>query len=75
MKKFKTTNMQTLIFNTTTKTVEITFENGTKKTYEDVPTVAVTDGFYEVRQTDSKEDKRFPVFRAPITNTNMEIQR
>lgn len=67
--------MQTLVFNTTTKTVQITLENGEIKNFEDVPTVAITDGFYEVRQTDMMEDKRYPVFRAPIVNTNMEIKR
>lgn len=67
--------MQTLVFNTTTKTVQITLENGEIKNFEDVPTVAITDGFYEVRQTDMMEDKRYPVFRAPIAKTNMEIKR
>lgn len=67
--------MQTLVFNTTTKKVEITLENGNVKTFEDVPTVAITDGYYEVRQTDMADDKRYPVFRAPIANTNMEIKR
>lgn len=67
--------MQTLVFNTTTKTVQITLESGEIKNFEDVPTVAITDGFYEVRQMDTLEDKRYPVFRAPISNTNMEIKR
>jgi hypothetical protein len=67
--------MQTLIFNTTTKTAEVTFENGSNKSYEDVPTVAIMEGFYEVRQTDMMEDKRYPVLRLPIANTIMEIKR
>lgn len=67
--------MQTLIFNTTTKIVEIIFEDGRSKFFEDVPTVSIMEGFYEVRQTDHIEDKRYPVFRAPIANTNMEIKR
>ena len=67
--------MQTLIFNTTTKTVEVTFENGSTKSYEDVPTVAVMEGFYEIRQTDMMEDKRYPILRLPIANTIMEIKR
>lgn len=67
--------MQTLVFNTTTKRVEITLENGSVRTFEDVPTVAIIDGYYEVRQTDITDDKRYPVFRAPIANTNMEIER
>lgn len=67
--------MQTLVFNTTTKRVEIRLENGSVRTFEDVPTVAIIDGYYEVRQTDITDDKRYPVFRAPIANTNMEIER
>ena len=67
--------MQTLVFNTTTKTVQITLESGEIKNFEDVPTVAITDGFYEVRQTDMMEDKRYPVLRLPIANTIMEIKR
>jgi hypothetical protein len=67
--------MQTLVFNTTTKTVEITFEDGTTKTFEDVPTVFVGVGYYEVRQTDMMEDKRYPVYRVPMEKTNMEIKR
>lgn len=66
--------MQTLVFNTTTKTVEITFMDGTTKRFEDVPTVSIGEGFYEVRQTDMMEDKRYPVYRLPIANTNMEIK-
>lgn len=67
--------MQTLVFNTTTKTAEVTFEDGSTKKYEDIPTVAVQDHFYEIRQTDMMEDKRYPVLRLPIANTNMEIKR
>lgn len=68
--------MQTLIFNTTTKTVEITFEDGKIINYSDVPTVKVREeGFYEVMQKDEFEEKNFPVYRMPISNTNMEIKR
>lgn len=67
--------MQTLIFNTTLKTVELQFENGETKRFEDVPTVFVGEGYYEVRQTDMMEDKRYPVYRVPIEKTNMEIKR
>ncbi len=67
--------MQTLIFNTTTKTVEITFENGNTKTFEDIPTVAIMEGFYEIRQTDMMDDKRYPILRLPISSTIMEIKR
>jgi virulence-associated protein VapD len=67
--------MLVLIFNTTTKTVEVIYENGVSKTYDDVPTVAIMEGFYEIRQTDLMEDKRFPVLRLPISQTVMEIKR
>jgi hypothetical protein len=67
--------MMVLIFNTTTKTAEVTYENGVSKTYDDVPTVAIMEGFYEIRQTDMMEDKRYPVLRLPIANTIMEIKR
>ena len=67
--------MQTLIFNTTTKTAEITFEDGSTREFYDVPTVSVQEGFYEIRQTDTLDDKRYPVYRLPISNTNMEIKR
>jgi hypothetical protein len=67
--------MQTLIFNTTTKTAEMIFEDGTTRIFDDVPTVFVGEGFYEIRQTDMMEDKRYPVFRAPMASTNMEIKR
>ena len=67
--------MQTLIFNTTTKTAEMIFEDGATRIFEDVPTVFVGEGFYEIRQTDMMEDKRYPVFRAPMASTNMEIKR
>lgn len=68
--------MQTLVFNTTTKTVSVTFNDGSSKVFEDVPTVKVREeGFYEVMQKDEFEEKNFPVLRLPISNTNMEIKR
>ncbi len=67
--------MQTLIFNTTTKTAEVIYGNGSSKMYNDVPTVSIQEGYYEIRQLDVLEDKRYPVLRLPIANTNMEITR
>jgi hypothetical protein len=70
--------MQTLQFNTTTKSVKVT--EGSLQTstvlfkYENVPTVKVSEGFYEVMQKDEFE-KSTPVLRLPIGNTNMVITK
>jgi hypothetical protein len=70
--------MQTLQFNTTTKSVKVT--EGSLETstvlfkYENVPTVKVSEGFYEVMQKDEFE-KSTPVLRLPIGNTNMVIRK
>jgi hypothetical protein len=68
--------MQTLVFNTTTKSVKVT--EGDNLTilfqYENVPTVKVLDGYYEVMQKD-EFDKSTPVLRLPIANTNMVIKK
>ena len=71
-------NMQTLIFNTTTKTVAI--KEGFTIMYEfiNVPTVKPMDGYYEiyVRTEDSDGNtSTVPVFRAPIGLTNMIITK
>jgi len=76
--------MQTLIFNTTTKTVTV-FE-GVKSqspiiyTFSDVPTVKVNEGYYEVMREfensqDSERKMREPAARFPISATNMLIQK
>jgi len=68
--------MQTLVFNTTTKSVKVT--EGDNLTilfqYENVPTVKVLDAFYEVMQKD-EFGKSTPVLRLPIANTNMVIKQ
>jgi hypothetical protein len=70
--------MQTLVFNTTTKTAKL-YEGIADETklivqYTDVPTVKVMDdGFYQVMQRDPL-DKQLPVLRVPIANTNMFIK-
>jgi hypothetical protein len=70
--------MQTLIFNTTTKTAKL-YEGIAEKSdlivhFSDVPTVKVMDdGFYQVMQKDAME-KQLPVLRVPIANTNMFIK-
>jgi len=73
--------MQTLIFNTTEKTVEV-YENIELSTakklvrYINVPTVRPKDGFYEVVQKDSIDEvKVYPVARFPISSTIMLIER
>ena len=70
--------MQTLVFNTNTKTVKVTEGKtlGTEILYEfnDVPTVRVApEGYYEVVQSVEGADTRVPVARFPIANTNMRI--
>jgi hypothetical protein len=70
--------MQTLVFNTTTKTAKL-YEGIAEKSeiivaYAEVPTVKVMDdGFYQVMQRDAME-KQLPVLRVPIANTNMFIK-
>jgi len=70
--------MQTLVFNTTTKTAKL-YEGIAESTtliahYTDVPTVKVMDdGYYQVMQRDALE-KQLPVLRVPIDNTNMFIK-
>jgi hypothetical protein len=70
--------MQTLVFNTTTKTAKL-YEGIAEKSdliahYLDIPTVKVLEeGFYQVMQRDAME-KQLPVLRVPIANTNMIIK-
>jgi hypothetical protein len=70
--------MQTLVFNTTTKTIEL--YEGYNRTgallleMAQIPTVKVLEGYYEVRQSDEFE-KQIPVLRLPIANTNMMIKK
>lgn len=73
--------MQTLVFNTSTKSVKV-YENAPEKseilyTFNDVPTVKIVESYYEVMQIDgtSVEEKRVPVARFPIANTNMLIKK
>jgi len=69
--------MQTLVFNTTTRTVKVTSDNLEDSriifNYENVPTVKVLYAFYEVMQKD-EFDKSKPILRLPIANTNMVIE-
>lgn len=67
--------MQTLVFNSTTKRVQLwSGSRGDSKvleTFDDVPTVKVENGYYEVMQ--KTETGVVPVLRAPMANTNMLI--
>lgn len=69
--------MQTLIFNTTTKTVKL-YESNEKSeilySFSSISTVKVGDnnGFYELIQK-LDDDRRVPIARFPIAATNMLI--
>lgn len=70
--------LQTLVFNTKTKSVVVYEGEQHSKilyTFLDVPTVKVLDAFYEVIVKVSTEEgeSRLPVGRFPISNTNMLI--
>jgi len=68
--------MQLLVFNTTTKTTKLYDGSGVIiSMWDNVPTVRVQqEGFYEVIQKD-EFDRSYPVFRCPISNTNMKIEK
>ena len=73
--------MQTLVFNTSTKSVKL-YEGSEALsailyTFDNVPTVKIEEGYYQVMQMDSTstEEKRVPVARLPIANTNMIIKK
>jgi hypothetical protein len=72
-------NMQTLTFNSTTKKVQLlSGSQGDSKvleTFDNVPTVKVENGYYEVMQKLEETGGVVPVLRVPIANTNMTIQK
>lgn len=69
--------MQTLMFNSTIKRVQLwEGSRGNSKlieTFDDVPTVKIETGYYEVMQ--KIETGVVPVLRVPIANTNMFIEK
>ena len=70
--------MQTLIFNTTTKKVTLLDDKlEAFEFYGNISTVKCSElGFYEVMQkVDDESYASIPVFRAPIANTNMRIEK
>lgn len=67
-----------LTFNTTEHKVELIYnDGGNRLVYENVPTVSVQDGYYEIIQLKTKDDprNRYPVLRVPISNTIMKIEK
>jgi predicted SAM-dependent methyltransferase len=76
--KLKNKTMQTLLFNTTEKTVRL--YEGLKPEgtlickFNSVPTVKIYDGYYEVKQKD-EDEKTYPVARFPVNITNMFIDK
>ena len=70
-------NMQTLTFNSTTKKVQLlSGSQGDSKvleTFDNVPTVKVENGYYEVMQKLEETGGVVPVLRVPMANTNMLI--
>jgi hypothetical protein len=71
--------MQTLTFNSTTKKVQLlsgSRESGMLlETFDNVPTVKVENGYYEVMQKSEETNGVVPVLRVPMANTNMLIQK
>lgn len=74
----KTIIMQTLIFNTTDKTVNVyTGQVGKSELifqFDNVPTVKVQEGYYEVMQK-GDDERSIPILRLPISGTNMRIMK
>jgi hypothetical protein len=69
--------MITLTFNSTAKTVTIT-QDGKQDfiEYQEVPTVKVREGFYEVMQKQTLvTETQIPVCRLPISQTIMFIKK
>jgi hypothetical protein len=73
--------MQTLIFNTTKKRVQLlSASKGDSKvleTFDNVSTVKCSElGFYEIMQkSETISASAIPVMRLPISNTNMLIEK
>jgi len=72
--------MQTLTFNTTAKQVKLLDgprgSSVVTETFNNVSTVKIEDGFYQVMQKTSEDtNSAIPVMRVPIANTNMIIEK
>lgn len=72
--------IQLLVFNTTTKSIKL-YENASNKyilfEFDNVPTVKVVEGYYEVMisEMNGENESRRPIARFPIANTNMIIEK
>jgi hypothetical protein len=71
--------MQTLIFNTTDKTVNVYSGQVARNSeliyqFDNVPTVKVQEGYYEVMQK-GDDERSIPILRLPISGTNMRIMK
>jgi hypothetical protein len=71
--------MQTLMFNSTIKRVQLwdglVGNSKLIQTFDNVPTVKVENGYYEVMQKSGENGGVVPVLRVPMANTNMFIER
>jgi hypothetical protein len=75
--------MQTLVFNSTLKTVKVYEETQENSniiySFKNISTVKPKEeGYYEVVQKEQHEeglDKSYPIARFPISNTNMIIEK
>jgi hypothetical protein len=71
--------MQTLMFNSTIKRVQLwqgsRVDSKLIETFDNVPTVKVENGYYEVMQKSEETNGVVPVLRVPMANTNMLIQK
>jgi len=64
--------MITIKFDTFNHTLDYSFD-GVNKTFENVTTIKVHEGYYEVLQRQLSTDKNAPLFRLPINNTIIEF--
>jgi hypothetical protein len=64
--------MITIKFDTFKHTLDYSF-NRINKTYENVTTIKVHEGYYEVLQRQLLTEKNAPLFRLPIVNTIIEF--
>jgi hypothetical protein len=66
---------QVLVFNSTEKTVTLLsgVDGFNLYSFENVPTVRIESGYYEVMQKST--NSVIPVLRVPVANTNMLIEK
>lgn len=64
--------MITLKFDTFNHTLDY-YYGGMERTYSNVTTIKVHEGYYEVLQRQQTTDKNAPLFRLPMNNTIIEF--